>query len=147
MNKAFVKETEDPQDLCPSCGSQGTVVLRSTLRNQLPPELQDRFSDSAFFCPLASCGVVYFDAFERRISVEEFPAAPYPKDIDAPICPCFGFTCDEIEADIADGGVTRVREHLERAKSELARCETMAVDGRSCVAAVQRYFMQRRGLS
>ena len=68
----------------------------------------------------------------------------YPKDLESPICGCFGFTREEIEQDVQEGVATRCRELLAKAKSPQARCAVMAADGRSCVPEVQRYFMKCR---
>ncbi len=145
MNKAFVKEPDEPGNRCPECGTIGTAVYQVTLRAHLPTDLEEQFRGSAFFCSQPTCGVAYFDSLERTIAVSSLSAAVYPKDPDAPICPCFGFTCEEIEADVDEGVVTRVKAHISRANSDEANCETKAADGRSCVTAVQRYFMQLRG--
>ena len=51
---------------------------------------------------------------------------------------------DDIEADLAEGGVRRTKECVTRAKSSEARCKTLAASGRSCVTEVQRYYMKRR---
>jgi bacterioferritin-associated ferredoxin len=69
----------------------------------------------------------------------------YPKDPQAPICACFGLTAEEVEADVAEGGVTRVRALIEKAKSPAAHCGTAAASGQSCIGEVQRYFMKLRG--
>lgn len=145
MNKAFVKELEDPGDRCPSCGAIGTSVYQTTMRAHLPAEECDRLADPAYFCAYPTCCVVYFDQFERSVEAGRLRAPLYPKDPDAPICPCFGLTCEDIEADVAEGVVTRVRAHLERTKSDETHCATKTADGRSCVAAVQRHFMRLRG--
>ena len=108
-------------------------------------EALGQIADSAFFCPHPTCEVAYFDQFEQTVPVASLSAPVYPKDPDAPICPCFGLTCEDIEADVAEGAVTRVKAHLERARSDGACCTTKAADGRSCVPAVQRYFMRLRG--
>lgn len=145
MNKAFVKESEDAHDHCPSCGAVGTTVHADTLEAHLPPAIRSRLAESAFFCPTATCDIVYFDQFEQTVLVENLASRFYPKDPSAPICPCFGLTCEDIEADVEEGGVTRMKAHYQRAQSEEARCSTKSADGRSCLAAVQRYFMRFRG--
>lgn len=145
MNKAFVKESEDHGDHCPACGSAGKTVFSPTLDAHLPEESRGLFSDSAFYCPHPTCEVAYFDRFERTVAADSLVHPVYPKDPDAPICPCFGLTCADIEADVRDETVTRIREHLKRAESEEARCTTMSASGQSCVAAVQKYFMWLRG--
>lgn len=145
MNKAFVKEQEDAGDRCPKCGSPGQVVFQATLEAHVPVDLQSQFSTTAYFCPNASCDVAYFDQFERVIAADSLVAPVYPKHSDAPICPCFGLTCEEIEADARAGEVARIREHLKRAQSDEARCSALAANGQSCIAAVQRHYMQSRG--
>jgi hypothetical protein len=145
MNKAFVKEREDTGvGHCPRCGSLALVVGNETLSAQLSTADRQTMPDTAFFCPFARCDVVYFDQFERIVTTERLPRGVYPKDPDAPICACFGFTCDQIEADISEGGVRRVKELLARSKSSEARCATMSPSGQSCAGEVQRYFMKFR---
>ena len=68
----------------------------------------------------------------------------YPKDPQAPICACFQFHTNEIDLDIAEGGVRRTRELIEKAKSPDAHCSTAAANGQSCAAEVQRYYMKHR---
>ena len=144
MNKAFVKESEDPGDRCPGCGAIGTSVYQATIRAHLPAAECQRLADPAFFCAYPTCEIVYFDQFQRSVTVDKLNAPLYPKDPDAPICPCFGLTGDDIEADVAEGGVTRVRAHLARTKTDETNCATKTADGHSCVAAVQRYYMRAR---
>ncbi|MEX2287161.1 MAG: hypothetical protein WD648_08740 [Planctomycetaceae bacterium] len=144
MNKAFVKDSEDSGNRCPKCGTAGPVVFPATLDAHIPAELRDRISSTAFFCPQPTCPVAYFDQFERTIVADGLLRPVYPKHPDAPICPCFGLTSEDIEADVQDGVVTRVREHLRRAQSDEAHCTTASPSGQSCIAAVQRYFMQFR---
>ena len=145
MNKAFVKESEDPGDRCPACGSIGQRVFGSTLDAHLPVESRTQFSDSAFFCPHPTCSVAYFDSFERTVPAANLSHPTYPKDPEAPICPCFGLTVEDIEADVREGVVTRVRRHHQQAESDAAHCATAAASGQSCIPAVQRCFMRLRG--
>lgn len=146
MNKAFVREPEDTgQAYCPRCRSLGIAVQEATLTAQLKPEALAELSDTAWFCPFPTCEVAYFDLFERVATIDKLVAPVYPKDPQAPICPCFGFTTDEIEADLAENGVQRTRALVARAKSAEARCQTASPTGQSCVAEVQRYYMKRRG--
>lgn len=145
MNKAFVKESDDTPDRCPACGSIGQHVFHDTLDTHLLPESRTQFSDTAFFCPHPTCGVAYFDAFERTVPVESLSHPVYPKDPEAPICPCFGLTVEDIEADVREGGVTRMKAHHQQAQSEAAHCATAAANGQSCIPAVQKHFMRLRG--
>ena len=80
----------------------------------------------------------------RHVSVGQLVKPVYPKDPCALICVCFGFTSDEIEADVREGVATRTRALIERAKSSAARCSQLAANGQSCVPAVQRDSMKCR---
>lgn len=146
MNKAFVREPDDTGERhCPRCGSLGLAVGPETLGAQLTPAALASISPAAFFCPFPQCEVAYFDLYERAVGVESLQRPVWPKDREAPLCACFGLTRDDIEADLAEGGVRRTKECVTRAKSSEARCKTLAASGRSCVAEVQRYYMKLRG--
>ena len=144
MNKAFVREPDVTADYCPRCGSAGDPVGEITLAAHLTPEQRRNLSEPANFCASPRCEVAYFDKFERFVPAVELARPVYPKDPAAPLCPCFGLTCDDVDQDVADGGVTRVRAAVEKAKSPEARCVELSPNGRSCVAMVQRYYMQKR---
>ncbi len=90
---------------------------------------------------------MYFDTFERVTTVDQLRYPVWPKDPEAPLCSCFGLTRDDVEQDIHERGVQRVRAVIEKAKSPEARCQSLAPDGHSCVAEVQRYYMKLRQAS
>lgn len=144
MNKAFVRESDATDVLCPACGAVGEAVTRETLAAQLPEELRGRVVEPGLFCPTPTCPVAYFDAFEGKVAAAELPTTVYPKDPDAPICPCFGFTTEDIEADLAEGTPRRIRELLAKSKSAAAHCSTAAPTGHTCMPEVQRYYFRRR---
>jgi len=146
MNKAFVKEPEQTDVVhCPRCGTLGIPVGEETLQAQLKPEALPAVASSAFFCPHGPCEVLYFDIFERLLTIDAAVRPIYPKDPTAPICGCFGLSTDDIDLDLAEGVVTRTKSIVARAKSAEARCKTMAASGQCCVAEVQRYYIQHRG--
>jgi Zinc binding domain len=145
MNKAFIREPDDTGRLhCPACGSLGIAVTGETWRAQLAETASQNLAESAFFCPYAKCDVVYFDMFARQVRTGALVRGVYPKDPQAPLCGCFGLTAEDVEADVREGVVTRVRGLLEKAKSPEARCRTMSASGQSCVGDVQRYYMKLR---
>jgi len=144
MNKAFLRESDSTDEYCPRCGSLGQPVKLATVLAHLPPGADPSLAVTANFCPHPPCEVAYFDVFERIVLVSALIRPVYPKDPDAPICACFGFTCAEIEQDLAEGVVTRTKALLERAKASETHCETLAANGRSCVPDIQRYYMQRK---
>jgi hypothetical protein len=146
MNKAFVREPDDTGERhCPACGSLGVAVQGETWRLHVVESASEALAESAFFCPFPRCEVAYFDIFERTIRIEALRHPVYPKDPEAPICACFGLTADDVEADIAEGGVRRVRAIIDKAKGPEAHCRTAAANGQSCVGEVQRYYMKLRG--
>jgi len=144
MNKAFVKEQDSTEGRCPRCGSPGSVVFRETLAAHLAPEMLEHLTESAFFCAQPRCSVVYFDLFDRVIEDSAVKTQVYPKNPAAPLCACFGLTCEDVELDISEGVVTRTRSCVEQAKSPAARCAIASPSGQSCIAEVQRYYMQHR---
>jgi len=144
MNKAFIREPEfDGRAYCPQCGSLGTPVNKATLDHHVQQHARSRLGDSAWYCNSARCGVAYFDLFERLIAVSELQSPVYPKDAAAPICACFGFMLEDIDADARQGIPTRIRELLAKSKSSDAQCHTLAADGRCCMREVQRLYMRR----
>lgn len=145
MNKAFVREQDESVRHCPMCGSLGQRVTRPTLDHWLVAEARNQIGDQALFCPFPTCDVAYFDAFERFVKTDSLAHPAWPKNPDAPMCGCFGLTCADIEADVDEGGVTRLREHNVKARSSAARCSVLSASGQSCVAEVQRYFFKLRG--
>jgi hypothetical protein len=144
MNKAFVKEQDSTEGRCPKCGSPGIPVFQETLCAHLSSEALDNLTDSAFFCAQPRCSVVYFDLFDRVVDEGAVKTPVYPKNPEAPLCACFGLTCEDVDEDIREGVVARTRACVERAKSANARCVIASPSGQSCVAEVQRYYMKRR---
>ena len=145
MNKAFVREPDDTgQRHCPRCQSLSVAVQHETFALHLNDANAGGLADVAYFCPFPNCEVAYFDDYERIALVSELAHPVYPKDLDAPICPCFGLTRDDIEDEARSGSVEKVREVVLKAKSPEAHCRTASPTGQSCVAEVQRYFMKVR---
>ena len=98
--------------------------------SQVPAEARRALAATAFFCPTPNCPVAYFDAFEAQVAAAVACCRPvYPKDPAAPLCPCFGLTRDDVEADVAEGMPRRIRELLAKSKSPAAHCETASPTG------------------
>ena len=142
MNKAFVREPDSNIDYCLRCGSAGQPVGIETVAFYLSKGTQKKVADPANFCPSPACDVVYFDTFERVILKSDLDKPVYPKDPDAPICACFGLTRHDIEQDVSEGVVTRVKAIIEKSKSPEARCSLMAANGQCCIPYVQKYYIQ-----
>ncbi len=143
MNKAFVREPEfDGRAYCPQCGTLGVAVGEAVLDRHVQPTARTRLGDAAWFCNFARCDVAYFDLLERVVTASELQQAIYPKDPTAPLCACFGFTRDELDADVQEKSPRRIRELLARSKSPEARCSALAADGQCCLAEVQRLYLR-----
>lgn len=145
MNKAFVREPDGDDVLCPRCQSLGETVLPMAFVATTNTDQRKQLADRVFFCPAASCPVAYFDALESSIATTELPRPIYPKDQSAPLCGCFGLTLEDIEDDIADGTPRRIRELLAKSKSPEAHCSTASPTGRCCMPEVQRVYFKLRG--
>jgi hypothetical protein len=145
MNKAFVRESEDDgRAYCPRCRSLGVAVEAGPLETHVRPEARGRLRDAAWFCNFPRCEVAYFNQLDAVVTVDELVGPVYPKDQDAPLCACFGFTYDDVLADVREGIPTRIRALLAKSKSPEARCTSAAADGRSCMTAVQELYLRLR---
>jgi hypothetical protein len=146
MNKAFTKE-DDGQDAgyCPSCGQFGVPVGEPTIQAHVPPEHRRRLGKTVYWCDHPDCPVAYFDNFDARVDVPMLDRKVYPKAPDAPLCPCFALTYDDIAADVEEGVPTRIRELYRRSQTGEAHCITAAPGGRCCLPAVQKLYFQLRG--
>jgi hypothetical protein len=145
MNKAFVREPDSTDVLCPRCGALGTPALRVAVEANVPPEARSALAASAYFCPTPSCEAAYFDAFEAVVSVAALVKPVYPKTPLAPLCPCFGLTTEDVEADVEEGTPRRIRELLAKSKSAEAHCEMASPSGRCCIPDVQKAYFKLRG--
>jgi hypothetical protein len=145
MNKAFVREPETTEVLCPRCGAAGIDSLRAAFETHVPADSRRPLAASTYFCPTPTCPVAYFDAFEAFVPVDALTTAVYPKDPAAPLCPCFGLTMDDVEADVANGTPTRIRALLAKSKTTEARCDELSPTGRSCIPDVQKCYFKLRG--
>ena len=142
MNKAFVREPDEPDPRCPRCGVLGESVGRPTLAAHLPLEAVTQLGESACYCANPRCPVAYYDAAGAEVPLTLVREPAYPKDPDAPICSCFGLTAEQVERDARAGDPKRVRELIARAQGPEARCGTAAPGGRSCVGEVQKLFLK-----
>lgn len=148
MSRAFIKESEAPEPVCPpprGCGGRGVPVPALVVVANLGETGAGRLGSEAYFCPDPLCQVAYFDATGGRAGVAELRERRWPKDPAAPLCACFRVAEEEIAAWAREGRTDRMREFLERVRSGAARCSTATHDGRSCEAAARRVFMSERG--
>lgn len=145
MNKAFVREPDDDgRAYCPRCNSLAVEVGPEPLDTHIRVKSRGKLRDTAWFCNYPHCDVAYFNQFDAFVTVDELIAPVYPKDLNAPICACFGFKYDDVLADVDSEKPLRIRELLAKSKSPEARCRSAAADGRCCMTAVQELYMKLR---
>ena len=143
MNKAFVREPEfDGRAYCPRCGTVGTAVDTRPLDPHIPAEFRAKMHDSAWYCGFAGCEVAYFNVLETVVVMDELNAPIYPDDLDAPLCACFGFRYEDVEADVSASQPVRIRQLLAKSQSSEARCQILAVDGKCCLTEVQKLYLK-----
>ena len=142
MNKAFLREPDQVDSRCPRCDAAGHPVGPQTLNARLSADARRVLAETAYFCPDSHCDVVYYDDFGSVVLRSAVPGPIPIKDGDAPLCACFGFTREEIELAVEEGGVARTRAAVQRAQSGEARCATMAPNGRPCVPELQGCYFK-----
>jgi hypothetical protein len=145
MNKAFLREPDATDVFCPRCQAAGESVPWGTVQHHVPAEKQGLLSASSYFCPTPTCLVAYFDAFESQVMAADLVSQVYPKDPQAPLCPCFGLTIQDVQLDVDEGTPRRIRELLARSKSADARCSESTPTGRCCMPLVQKVYFRLRG--
>lgn len=145
MNKAFLREPEaDTRVFCPCCTTEGLPVGIGPLDSHIRPEFRAQMPEAAWYCPHPPCDVAYFTVGGAVVMLGQLRAPVYPYEMDAPICACFKFGYDDVEADVRDGTPTRIRELLGRSQSPEARCAVVAVDGQCCMKEIQRLYLKLR---
>lgn len=145
MNKAFVREPEpDGRGYCPKCAALGAPVTSETLDRYVRPESRPKIHDAAWFCGYARCEVGYFNQYGAVVSIDELTQPVYPKDLDAPICACFGLTYDDVAADVREPTPARIRALLARSQSPDATCALTAANAKCCIPAVQELYFRLR---
>jgi hypothetical protein len=102
-----------------------------------------------YFCDASDCEVVYFasNAAAPRFSREDLVVRVGAKEMADPIaiCYCFGFTRQDIWAEIRSTGKSTVAARI-RAEVEAGRCacEVKNPSGKCCLGDVRRTAMVRQ---
>ena len=142
MSRAFLREPEPGDPVCPGCGAAGESVGLPTLAAQLPADLRTPLGEAAFYCAGPACPTAYYNAWGAAVPAVRLSSPAYPKDPAGPVCPCFGITAADIVADAKAGRKERVRNLAERAQGPDARCTERCPDGRPCTPRVLRLFRE-----
>ncbi len=146
MNKAFIKESDGLEEiLCPGCESRGVAVGSATLTQHVLPEFRGSLGDAAWFCRYAGCPVAYYNNWAGKVLVSQLRGPVYPKSPDAPLCSCFPFSMEQIEADAHEPVPRRIRELYAKSQGPEARCALLSPDGQCCLTEIQRLYFRLRG--
>jgi len=137
-----MKEGEEPEPRCPSCGTLGDAVGPSTLAIHVPAEFRTKLGDRAYYCVNPGCPNAYFNGWGTTVPAERMLGPAWPKDPEGPLCPCFGLSATEIVADAREGKKDRIRSLKERAEGPEARCAERSPDGHSCLPRALRLFRE-----
>jgi len=145
MNKAFVREPDSTAEYCPRCGTLGQPVVGETLDAPRPRvKTTCDFADSACFCPaphaMSRTSTIRSGCAGPRISI--MPSIH--KDSRPQICACFGLTRDDIEKDVDRERLSEPKALLEKAQVARRPMCAQGANGQSCVAYVQKYYLQCR---
>jgi len=137
-----------PPTPCPVCGQQGKTVGRLTLGALLKPDRRPQIPNQSevCFCKTATCDVVYFlagrplfrkDDLAVRVGLKE------PDDPTAPVCYCFGWTPQKIQAELEATGRSMVIEQIKaQVKAGNCSCEVTNPQGSCCLGNVAKAVQQ-----
>jgi hypothetical protein len=142
MSRAFMRDPEPGEPRCPSCGALGEPVGARTLEAQIPAAARAALGAAAFYCENPACRIAYFTAWGASVPDGPLNSPAYPKNPEAPVCPCFGIPAGEVLADAREGRKDRMKDLVERSKGPEARCIERCPDGKSCMPRVMRLFRE-----
>lgn len=136
-----VLQTAETQRVCLSCQGPSQPVTLRTLRLMLKPEFFDQVGESQYrFCASPACPVVYFsreccftsDALRIRVGLKE-------KDGLIPLCYCFGFNEQDLQAEIQGKGHTTIPQRISAlTKERMCACEECNPSGACCLGEVTK---------
>lgn len=131
---------------CPRSGTRGKRVEHITLESLLLPQERHRIANSTwFYCPEASCSVVYFDGGGECIEKDLLSVRVGTKESGPPrpICYCFEHTIEDIDADVARDGSSEIPSSItEKCRQGLHRCEETNPQGTCCLGNVRRVLKE-----
>src|SRR5262250_2355299 len=103
-----------PRSGCLSCDGPSRVVSLRTMLLMLKPELFDQVGESQYrFCVSPDCPVVYFSR-ERSFTTSDLRIRVGLKEKDGliPLCYCFGFNEQDLQAEIIGTGQTTIPQRI-----------------------------------
>ncbi|MBI4431739.1 MAG: copper chaperone Copz family protein [Candidatus Omnitrophica bacterium] len=129
---------------CPECGELGKTVQRITLGALLRPEKRPEIPKQKefCFCRSATCAIVYFAPDRVLFRKDDLSVAvglKEPQDPAAPVCYCFGWTPEKIQAEIRNTGKSTVTDQIKaQVKAGNCYCEVTNPQGTCCLGDVSK---------
>ena len=136
---------------CPECGGKGKEVKPITVQSLLTDEAKARLSraDGFRFCLTSTCEVAYFHPETgERFRLVDVRVRIGRKETEAPrpVCYCFDHTREEIEADVAQSGASKIPEMIrDKCERGLSRCEESNPQGSCCLGDVRNILKEAQG--
>lgn len=139
------QQVKNGDNLCPQCGDKGKIMKIITLKSLLVPEALAKLeSDTNYkMCSNQECTVVYFNELGNAFSTNDLkiPVFIKSKDVDSPVCYCFGWTKNKLKSEIEQTGtstaISSISEHI---KAGRCGCEVNNPDGSCCLGNVKKYL-------
>lgn len=134
---------------CPHDRSQGKPIKVLTLKSLLAPQALERLNPQAVyqFCSSANCPVVYFSAAGDVFTTGDLKVPVFQKDPgqEVPICYCFGWTRQRIQAiDESFSIVDSITKHIQAGR---CGCEVNNPQGRCCLKNISNYIAEHGNTS
>lgn len=129
---------------CPECGELGKTVQRITLGSLLKPEKRSEIPKQKefCFCKSAICDVVYFipeRVLFRKADLSVLVGLKEPQNPKAPVCYCFGWTPEKIQAEIKNTGKSTVIDQIKvQIQAGNCYCEVTNPQGSCCLGNVSK---------
>jgi len=129
---------------CPECRVLGKPVQRITLGALVRPEhrVQIPRQKEFCFCRTPTCEVVYFlpnQVVFRKTDLSAPVGLKEPRNPGAPVCYCFGWTPQKIQAEIEATGTSTVLDQIKaQVKAGNCYCEVTNPQGSCCLGNVAK---------
>ena len=129
------------QRVCLSCQGTSQPVTLRTMLLMLKPEFFDQVGKSQYrFCASPDCLVVYFSR-ERCFTSCDLRIRVGLKEKDGliPLCYCFGFNEQDLQAEIKTEGHTTIPQRISAfTKERMCACEERNPSGACCLGEVAK---------
>lgn len=129
---------------CPECRELGKTVQRITLGALIRPEKRPAIPAGKEFCFCRGerCDVVYFlrdKVLFRKADLSVRVGLKEPEDPMVPVCYCFGWTPQKIQAEIRNTGKSTVMDQIKaQVQAGNCYCEMTNPQGSCCLGNVSK---------